>query len=380
AALASGLVLLAALDAPQARQRLSWFCPVFAGLTVAAHLAQTRPDAWLAEVCDTLGPGVLSLVVLGCLAGLSFHLLPAPMRRPGPILGLAALVLGAGLALSWSWISPCLESPYAHLPQTLQTVIAEQLVEALSTPGFVARFPTLAVDLLWPLWAALGLGVLGLGLTQSDRWAPAVLIGLCLVGAVLSWVQVRQVVLLAAMAPALIGYGIATLVSWRRETGSAVSGMALIGALALVFVPSLVDDALLASPSKQPRGLASQDAACARPSTLSVLNTLPPQAILTPLNLGPKLVLSTHHTGLSAPYHRSAEALGNGVLPFQEDADAIAAVLERRAARLVLVCAGSVHGTDESIGSRLAASAPPEGFVPVPLDASPLRLYRWSSP
>lgn len=381
AAIGSLIVIQSALDLPSSRARMTGFCASLAPLAVCAHLGQTPPERWGVPVCDALGPAILGVLAVGSVAGLSLYALPLRARKAVPVLALAAGLLALGLALLWAQVSPCLAGPYASLPGPLQILIAQDLAEALPAYRFAQRFPGVAVDLLWPAGAAVIIGALGVAVSPTGalRRSGLTLLILCLVGTLAALMQVRQVILLAAIAPALTGFGLQALITARRRERSPLAALGVLGALALLMLPLVAKDVLQARPNAGGQ-IAAQDQGCALPSTLSGLNAVPPTAILTPLNLGPKLLLATHHTGLAAPYHRSARALGNGVLPFRGTPQDMGAVLSRERADLVLVCAGSQYGPATSVGSLLAAGSPPPSFAPVPLGDGPLRLYRWRAP
>jgi hypothetical protein len=72
------------------------------------------------------------------------------------------------------------------------------------------------------------------------------------------------------------------------------------------------------------------------------------------LNINPWILLHTPHDVLSAPYHRSAAALSNGVLPFTGDEQAMRDVVERHGPAYVVVCRNQIYGQEASFGTALA--------------------------
>ena len=97
---------------------------------------------------------------------------------------------------------------------------------------------------------------------------------------------------------------------------------------------------------------------------------------MTTLNLGPMIILQTGHSVTSAPYHRSSEALENGVLPFIGDESELRERMKRFHARLVVVCSGETYGSDISVGSGLARGKPPSWLQPIDTKGTEIRVYR----
>ncbi|MGK7652280.1 hypothetical protein ACSQ76_07660 [Roseovarius sp. B08] len=87
--------------------------------------------------------------------------------------------------------------------------------------------------------------------------------------------------------------------------------------------------------------------------------------VLTSSSYGPPLLLLTHHDALAGPYHRSADAIANGAVPFDGDEAALRRALERTGADYLLLCRDAGYGDGTSFATRLAAGVPAEGLVPV---------------
>jgi hypothetical protein len=118
------------------------------------------------------------------------------------------------------------------------------------------------------------------------------------------------------------------------------------------------------------------DRACTPPALLAHLNALPAATVVTPMNLGTAVLLHSHHSVTAAPYHRSTQAMLNGVVPFASDIDALDRVIDQTNADLVLVCGGETYGTPGSVGSLLAMGQAPAWLIPVAQVPRPLMLFR----
>ena len=69
---------------------------------------------------------------------------------------------------------------------------------------------------------------------------------------------------------------------------------------------------------------------------------------------------------VSVPYHRSAEALGNAILPFvNEDADALLAAVDRSRPDYVVMCADGNYGNGAAFVNGFARGETLEGLRPV---------------
>lgn len=390
-ALALLLVVRSAFAQPMAqsnaRARMTAFCLTLMLAAPLAHMGQTAPGAWMQAACDKLSPPMLSVVWVGGLAALSVHALPSRWAGPVPSLLLTAAVALVGLGLIYPLIGSCLTDPYGHLPPAAQDLIATGIIEALPLTDFAARYPATAVELFLPAFGAVTLAALlwlVAGRGQADSAAPLLLI-LAGVGVVTCAVQVRQIVLLAPVVPALAGYALARAYDLRAGDRPGLGGPALLGGLALILLPAVAGERLTlaltprdagpgGSPGSSAGAALTQDADCAIPSVIETLNAAAPGTVLTPLNLGPKVSAFSHHAALSAPYHRSAAALLNGYAPFTEPAEGLIRAARDSGASYILVCAGSSYG--ESAATRLARGEVLPGFQPVDTGTAPLLLFK----
>ena len=95
------------------------------------------------------------------------------------------------------------------------------------------------------------------------------------------------------------------------------------------------------------------------------LDAAPPGLVLTSSNFGPVLLLLTDHTALAGPYHRSAEAVANGALPFDGDETALRSALASTGADYLLLCREARYGDGSSFATELARTGEAPGLEPV---------------
>lgn len=375
------LVIQAAGANAQARRKLTAFSLTVILATSLAHIGQTGPAQWLQPMCDKLSPPYILVVWIAAAAALSPMALPPQYQRPAPRLGLTTFVAGLGLGAALPVLFPCLTDPYAHLPQEIQILISTAIIEAKPLAAFAAQYSTGTLNFFHIPVATVVLTVLLL-LTvdhRSNRLAlrhVRVLLCLAVVGALASTFQVRQVVLLAPVVPVLAGYALSRPFELRAEGRDRLSNMGLIAATILFVLPIVAGPRVLTALQPGQGGAKTatiSELDCATPSLIAGMNALPPDRVLSPVNLGPKLAAFSHHVALAAPYHRSAQALSNGFFPFHADAKVVLLDWARKVdARYFVVCTGAAYG---EAGTKLATGGTIAGFSPVGLDLGPLKVF-----
>ena len=123
---------------------------------------------------------------------------------------------------------------------------------------------------------------------------------------------------------------------------------------------------------------------CPTLPALKPIAALPPQTILTLVDLGPRLIAVTRHSVIAGPYHRA----GNDILDVQRafravDPAVAREVMRRHGASLLLLCPGlsetTVYASEDPKGFyvQLAKGQVPAWLAPVPLpEGSPFKLWR----
>ncbi len=356
--------------------RFMAFALTLAAAATLFFFGQTTPAEWTNGTCDRLGPPVLGLVWIG--AGTAGAMTFAARRPEAAATRLAALGGCAILAviLGYSVFGGCLAGPYGDLPADVQSLIAERITEAEGALS-IARDGGRVFFTHW-LPAALGVLISTAFLVAGRRTdrdeaatrALSVILIFGWVGVAGALFQIRMLVLAAPVVPVLIGYGLASLADLRnRNRSAAAPALALVAAGLLTFLPQsllmayTLAASLLSGPSTAAAGQIHPDA-CRNEAMLTSLNALPPGRVLATANYGPPLVLLTHHDALAALYHRSAEAIGNGIQPFDANEAALRAALARTKADYLVLCRGAAY-TDGAFVDQLASGQVAAGLVPV---------------
>lgn len=350
------LVIRAGLvgNAPM-RHLLISFCLSLGVGAVLFWLGQAPPATRMAPICDQLGLPFLALIGLAVVASL----LPLCLSRwvSGIIFHVtaAAVLTGVGILLAWPLLSPCLDGPYAQLPDDLQIFIETRITEAMPLLLYAQRRPEAAIQFVLPIVLSAGLGLWYLiGNYRSGRETPtrnaalAALLVLCLLGIGMIFIQMRTVIMAASVVPIVAGYVLARQFQGYFADRNARVALAGLVTAALVMAPSLASDAIkpILSGSDGTETTMGQAKQCRSYSALAVLNEAPAGRILNHFNFGSSIIWATHHDTLSAGYHRSAASMTNTIVPFTLDEAALEDYMRDADARYLLLCSETRYESD----------------------------------
>lgn len=363
---------------PEANRLLITFCITLAVGSVALWLGQTPADRLTFPVCDQLGMPVLSLIAIAGAASI----IPFVLGLRSGIWRFAAslLVVGLGFAVAWPFLGPCLAGPYGSLPLEVQEIIKSAINEALPALTFAQTNALLLIKMMLPVIAAIviaGVFWMGLGRSDADEIIQRDMIGqlliLCTIGLVAVFFQVRLFSMSAGALPLLAGFALATLLSGYLKSRSAGDGAKLIGATVLIITPFVVETLVKPVLPKRAQTTTAQDRNCRDVVALTALNAVPRSVVLTPMNIGPAVLLQTHHKVLSGPYHRSPEAFANGKIPFVLPEAEMQAYLSDIGAEHLVLCNGSNYG--RGFATELAKGGDADWLRPIAVEAGDLLVF-----
>ena len=367
------VMLRAALVASsEARQFLLSFCIALTIGCILLWLGQIGPDMRMALMCDQLAPPTLALVGIATLSCIFLLIVGRLVQSPLAGLTAAAIVTAAGLALAWPVLSHCLAGPYAQIPPDMLYLINTQIYEAKPGLVYAKERPAVALALVLPIYAAL---IFGIWQWIDDRsrseaatrtnGALGLLLVLCLIGVPMMLLQMRAVIIAGSVAPIIVGPVVARRVNLYLEGRDLKDGLMAIVMGMMMISPMMVVQIIQPVLPQREEILNSVQSDCRGYSSLVTLNELPPASILTHVNFGPALMWATHHSSLAAPYHRSADAFLNGIVPFQmEEADFVGYVRDTTATHLLL-CRGFNYQSEYVRGLASGESADWLRRVPV---------------
>jgi len=173
-----------------------------------------------------------------------------------------------------------------------------------------------------------------------------------------------------------------------RVFGTVGAFLLLSGLWAGLVVPFFSADKS-AKPGKPapPDKVAAANAACARLSNLRVLNDIPAATIFTHVDLGPRLIVTTHHSAIAGPYHRNGRAILDVHHAFTWATPNFRPIAQAHGAQYLLVCPNMAETTlyrargPNGFYSQLAKGQVPNWLEPVPLrevqPGKPLPFKLW---
>ena len=242
----------------------------------------------------------------------------------------------------------------------------------------------------------------------------AIVAGLGLTGALLAVWHARRTPMLVGWAAIALFTGFAgAMLLWqmRAAPGAQLLAVAGITALIWILVPLLVRRgplwarigvALLAfvgvgiaaSGGKLPWAtktaakpgvdkVRQANIACTRTSQLRMLDAIPAATMFTQVDLGPRLIVVTHHDAVAGPYHRNGQAILDVHHAFTGTADGFRPIAARHKAAYLLLCPNmaetTVYRSHNPTGFyvQLARGQVPGWLEPVPLpDGTPYKLWK----
>jgi hypothetical protein len=384
---AAGLILAlrTAIEPARAAAQLRAFGLAFAALACLLHLGQTAPSEWFLARCDELGPAFLGIIALAAAAAVILAAAAPRLTATGTRIGLVAavgLAAGAGAIVI---LRTCPGFPYGNLPPELQELIARGISEARPALSFISARDDAAFALLPPAFGStLFASALYAWRWRTGRAAPAerqalaVLLVFAWIGCLGALAQIRLLLLSAPVVPVLLGYVLDHLLAARAEMKAPSRGsLAVLVVAVICLVPGQLHMAyrtgasLVAEAEASPAGDRSLEtrrsvAACRDADTLRAVATLPPGRVMSDLGLSVAILLATGHDIVSAPYHRSAAALGNGTLALRGDPATLLGAVEAARVDYLVLCRGALYGDPGSFASRLARGAAHPALAEIP--------------
>ncbi|GAA0746096.1 AcrB/AcrD/AcrF family protein [Sphingomonas sp. ABOLD] len=324
-----------------------------------------------------------------------------------------SVLVAAGALL----VALTLANPAARWVRLALAVVAGGLIVA----GFVHFFPQClgrpeqVSDELYKTWLSNVREARPIYRHPADVAVPvAIVAGLGLLGALLAvWHARRSAKLVGWVAVALFTAFAAAMLLWQMRAAPGAQLLAVPGITALIWilVPLLVRRGplwvrigvavlafvgvgVVASGVKMPWAnktaprpgsdkVRQANIACTRTSQLRTLNAIPAATMFTQVDLGPRLIVVTHHNAVAGPYHRNGQAILDVHHAFTGTADGFRPIAARHKAAYLLLCPNmaetTVYRSHNPVGfyAQLAKGRVPDWLEPVALpDGSPYKLWK----
>ena len=381
-----GAALMA--DRAQAR-RAGAYGLALAGASVAFFALQTPPWRWGLSFCDALAANLVAALVV---AGLGLAL-AAYLTGRLPAWGRAAVVLAAGALAAGVYLALdpiCIHGPFAQMDPRVKPFWFNRIQEVQPWPRMfkLERVPAISALTMTVLSLLAGGYLIVRG--WRDQAIEVALVGLCLAaaavtawfgwrmqdyvfwmgapafGAALSWIAARRLndlmlpaaLMALVLSPATVAIG-----------GAAAANLAASGSI-LKSAPGKPKE----SPGHHSRVVR---AACFRWRAYGPLARLPKGLVLADEDFGPFILAFTHHSAVSAPYHRMSAAILAGHLALDAPAGQAQARVRALGANYIIDCRPyPMVLTPGGLTRRLRAGQTPAWLESLSPSDATLRIWR----
>ncbi|GAY22759.1 MULTISPECIES: hypothetical protein [Sphingobium] len=350
-------------------------------------------------VCDAISPIWVAIFAVVSAGMVLLALLP--LKSWPARLGAGVLVGAAVAAFAWTNWPQCLSGAYQISPE-LEKLWLVNIREAkpITVQARSLVVPLMAIPaagligLLWALWDAR---------RDADRlWAWATVGLMMLFSTALLFWQLRAgpaAQLLAIPPAAWAAYRLLRLIATGRPAArlaAALGAAVLAGAAFATPLYPQVNQLWVKATGEQPKpqkptaqlrrkAIDKANGRCRTLPALQVLDQLPPATIFTMVDLGPRLIVATHHSAVAGPYHRNGATILDMHHAYDGPADAFRPIAAKHHATYLLVCPGFPEGTiyqsrsPRGFYAGLMRGEVPGWLKPVPLRTGmtlPYTLYR----
>lgn len=368
------------------RARLAGYAAALAASTGVGYLLFAS-NANRLPVCDALSPVWLSDAAVGAavMLGLSYLRIDGWKKRLGAA-ALAGVIVAAFHILSWPNCLQRLEG----VSQEATELWLNRVREARPFYRFDWRTASIAIAL--PLiglagWALLirrawKMGSEGRGLLRRTLAValPAVA-GLGLLFWQMRASPAAQMMALPASAGLVVLVGSALLNAetlLKRLIGVIVITLSL-GALVPVVVNAIpkTED----KPMQKRVNVANRS--CSSAATLAAVNRQPKGLVFTFIDLGPRLIVMTHHDAVGGPYHRNYPAIVDVMKTFRGDVAQARRIIDYYGSDYLLICPDMATATlfmaeaPKGFYGQIVGGKVPEWLTPVDLGKdSPFKMWK----
>ena len=354
-----------------------------------------------APMCDAISPiwvGTLGLAAGGMVL---LALLPLKGWRQRLLAGsIVGAIIGAFAYGSWP---QCFTSAYQISPELDRLWLANiREAKSIMVQPLWRAIPMLALPIAGALAALTACYAIQRDTERLWAWATTAL--MTLFATALTFWQIRSAPaaqLLAIPAVAWAAYGALMFIvagSIGQRLGAALAAVviaAMIWANDLSpyaqswLVPS--NDMTQANPATAKKRAARLDrikranARCRTLPALAPLNQLPAATLFTLVDMGPRLIATTHHSAIAGPYHRNGTAILDVHHAFDGTVENFRAIARRHGASYLLFCPDFPEGTiyqarsPNGFYAQLSRGHVPDWLHPVTLRSGselPYILYR----
>jgi hypothetical protein len=309
-----------------------------------------------------------------------------PLRAAWQRLALLGVLGTGGMAAVALAYPQCLGGPYGALDPWLQVNWISRIVEARPWFTTVTELPAYAIAVGLPALLATAVVVVRLWTVPQQRaqWAALLVFLVCTALIMLAQVRGARLAVMPAMPAA------AWLIVTARQrylatprlgaiAGLLLSWLAFAGVVLSLLVTAVVN-VVPGRPQQMAEARASKEP-CLLPSAFADLAALPPERVMTPIDLGSHLLLYTPHEVVAAPYHRNQQGVRDAYRFFNDPIATARAILDARGIGLVVLCPamaelkGLSGRAEDSFANLYAAGTLPSWLQDVTLPGAALQVF-----
>ncbi|SHK20389.1 hypothetical protein SAMN05444000_12217 [Shimia gijangensis] len=352
------------------------FCAAFAVSAALFFAGQNAPQVWTVSRCDVLSVPYLALTAMGSGVAVIYTLFARRIAFVGLRLGILVALSAGGVVLLLPLIEPCFSGPYGALPEDVKKVIYGSIIEARPALGpllsgdkvtFIYIVPPLSAVLVTSgIWLWRTVTIEDRGGVQTRRLGTLLIFGW--LGLLACLWQTRLILMGAAVYPLLVGVAVANLLELRKGKRASLATLGFIGVISTtLFAPTLQKaSAFMSSGAPEGTSKAQRSAdTCRDPDMLRSLSAIPSARIFAATNVTAPMMLVTEHIGLTGPYHRSPDAMADGIIPLYSDETTLRDALARTQADYLLLCRDATFWKDTGFATALAKGFVAQGLTPV---------------
>ncbi|TPG20375.1 AcrB/AcrD/AcrF family protein [Sphingomonas koreensis] len=345
AAIGGAIVVLRWVWDRAAAPRLTVYALALSGGT-AVGFALFASDANRALRCDSLTPVYLTaMIAAGLLMFALTRLNPAARSQRLALAVVAAAILAGGFALLFP---QCLGRPEQVSPE-----LARNWLDNVREAKPIYKQPSNIIYALGVM-PVIGLFCTAIAAWRARRepiavpWVSLLILATCSSGMLL-W-QVR----VGPDAQMLVMVGVTALL-WvlvpgiMRHSNPFVRVLGVVGAVAFLsgaFVGITMPYMPFSKPNARLKTVNKASRFCPTVPAMQALDRYPAQVVFTFVDLGPRLIATTHHDAIAGPYHRNGDAILDVQHGFQGSPDQFRAIAAKHKATLLLICPNMAESTN----------------------------------
>lgn len=349
------------------------------GLAIVFALTRGLPD--LAPHCDAISPPHLGFFLIVALGAGMLAVAPRMPRLPLVLaLGSFAL-LGLGF-LAWS-APQCLAPPFADLDPLVRKYWYLNVTEG--RPVWIKEMTDAIPAIVQPLFA---LGVTLLLALRSRDWLRvwwleySLLLAIAFLGGAMTF---RSMGFAGVLAAVPMGWFITRMFKSWRAYQSLLPKLGLAMLMFAIFLPGgLAIAAMKLFPTAPERAVITvSKSRCVLRTKAELLDQLAPATLFSPLDIGPALLLNTHHSVVASGHHRAEHAMHDVIYSFISPPEIAREYIDAYGADYVVLCSDLMEARNFSATSgkdalinRLLSGDPPAWLERVDI-GGPEELKVW---